>query len=254
MLDNFTHHNGRGIALTAVRRGERIGADPHESKNLKPEPVGLIGLGLMGRGIATCLLSHGLEVIAYNRTAGGPERACATSRSAPGIGPPEAGRARASSATGGTVPAGRLARGIGPRAFVIESVKEDLELKREIYRQLESADGAGRGDRLQHLEPPDFGSAERAGKHPARFIGMHWGEPAQIMRYLEMIPGKQTSAETIELTLQLGRALRKGADAPAQWDIQGFISNRMMYAMMREACLPGGIGHRRYRNGGSFLP
>jgi 3-hydroxybutyryl-CoA dehydrogenase len=33
------------------------------------EPVGLIGLGLMGRGIATCLLANGFEVIAYNRTA-----------------------------------------------------------------------------------------------------------------------------------------------------------------------------------------
>ena len=33
------------------------------------QPVGLIGLGLMGRGIATCLLSQGFEVMAYNRTA-----------------------------------------------------------------------------------------------------------------------------------------------------------------------------------------
>jgi len=37
--------------------------------NVKLEPVGLIGLGLMGRGIASCLLAHGLEVVAYSRTA-----------------------------------------------------------------------------------------------------------------------------------------------------------------------------------------
>src|SRR5674476_761231 len=40
-----------------------------KNNNALIQPVGLIGLGLMGRGIASCLLSHGLEVIAYNRTA-----------------------------------------------------------------------------------------------------------------------------------------------------------------------------------------
>ena len=40
-----------------------------QNAKLDGKPVGLIGLGLMGRGIASCLLSHGLDVIAYNRTA-----------------------------------------------------------------------------------------------------------------------------------------------------------------------------------------
>ena len=64
---------------------------------------------------------------------------------------------------------------------------------------------------------------------------MHWGEPAQIMRYLEVIPGDQTSAETLELTLRLGELCGK-EPTPLERDIQGFISNRMMYAMLREAC------------------
>ena len=38
------------------------------SKPPKLEPIGLVGLGLMGQGIAACLLAHGLRVIAYNRT------------------------------------------------------------------------------------------------------------------------------------------------------------------------------------------
>jgi 3-hydroxybutyryl-CoA dehydrogenase len=63
---------------------------------------------------------------------------------------------------------------------------------------------------------------------------MHWGEPAEIMRYLEIIPGKQTSAETIGLTRRLGEACGKEPSI-LNVDIRGFVSNRMMYAMMREA-------------------
>jgi 3-hydroxybutyryl-CoA dehydrogenase len=71
--------------------------------------------------------------------------------------------------------------------------------------------------------------------HPERFIGMHWGEPAQIMRYLEIIPGRQTSARTTRLTRKLGEICGKEPTVLNQ-DIQGFLSNRMMYAMLREAC------------------
>ena len=51
-----------------------------------------------------------------------------------------------------------------------------------------------------------------------------------------MIPGEQTSPRTIELTRRLGRDLRQGTDTPESQDIRGFLSNRMMYAMLREAC------------------
>ncbi len=72
-------------------------------------------------------------------------------------------------------------------------------------------------------------------KHPERFIGMHWGEPAQVMRYLEIIPGRHTSRRTMRLTRELGEICGKESTLLKQ-DIQGFLSNRMMYAMLREAC------------------
>jgi 3-hydroxybutyryl-CoA dehydrogenase len=63
---------------------------------------------------------------------------------------------------------------------------------------------------------------------------MHWGEPAEIMRYLEIIPGKQTSAETIRITRRRGEARGKELST-LNAGICGFVSNRMMYAMMRKA-------------------
>lgn len=64
---------------------------------------------------------------------------------------------------------------------------------------------------------------------------MHWGEPAQVMRYLEIIPGRDTSARTVRLTRQLGEICGKEPTLLKE-DIRGFLSNRMMYAMIREAC------------------
>jgi 3-hydroxybutyryl-CoA dehydrogenase len=203
--------------------------------NLKLEPVGLVGLGLMGRGIASCLLAHGLEVVAYNRTAK---------------------RAKASmghiNETLEELVRRKLARRafirnwrdrfrlvgscaeLAPCSFVIESVKEDLELKRQIYGQLEAAlaEDAVVASNTSSLA---ISVLQTGRKFPARFIGMHWGEPAQIMRYLEVSPGDKTSSRTIELTMRLGELCGKDPTLLRK-DIQGFISNRMMYAMIREAC------------------
>jgi 3-hydroxybutyryl-CoA dehydrogenase len=206
-----------------------------KKSNASIQPVGLIGLGLMGRGIASCLLSHGLEVIAYNRTAA---------------------RARASIGHIQTALDELIRRRIVPRAamknwrdrfrlvrsleelaparVVIESVKEDLELKRQIYHTLE---GAIAPDAViaSNTSSLPISILQTGRAHPDRFIGMHWGEPAQIMRYLEIIPGSKTSPQAIDLTVRLAEVCGKEPTLLNR-DIRGFLSNRMMYAMLREAC------------------
>ncbi len=206
-----------------------------KAPNTELGPVGLIGLGLMGRGIASCLLAHGLEVVAYNRTA---------SRARASVGHieetlEEMVRRKLLTRAGmrGWRGRFRLVRSIAelaPARFVVESVKEDLELKRQIYDQLEAAVP---GDTVisSNTSSLPISVLQCGRKNPARFIGMHWGEPAQIMRYLEVIPGDQTSPASIEITMRLGELCGKEPTLLNR-DIQGFISNRMMYAMLREAC------------------
>ena len=199
------------------------------------EPIGLIGLGLMGRGIASCLLSQGLEVIAYNRTA---NRASA---SLPHIDEALQELARRKIVTRAGIRNWKKRFHIGgsladlkPCGFVIESVKEDLPLKRKIYDELEQA-VAARTVIATNTSSLPITALQGGRKYPQRFIGMHWGEPAQIMRYLEIIPGRQTSRRTLRLTRQLGELCGKEPTVLRE-DIQGFLSNRMMYAMLREAC------------------
>jgi 3-hydroxybutyryl-CoA dehydrogenase len=199
------------------------------------EPVGLIGLGLMGRGIASCLLSQGLEVMAYNRTA---------RRAQDSI--PHIEKALRELVGRKLAPAGRLREWkrkfhlvgsvgeLSPCRFVIESVKEDLPLKRRIYGELEAAVPA-RTVIASNTSSLPITVLQAGRRCPERFIGMHWGEPAQVMRYLEVIPGRQTCPRAVRLTRRLGEICGKDPTVLRQ-DIRGFLSNRMMYAMIREAC------------------
>jgi 3-hydroxybutyryl-CoA dehydrogenase len=199
-----------------------------------PGPVGLVGLGLMGQGIATCLLAHGFRVLAYNRTA---SRARA-SRAHIGRSLEEMVRRRLT--TQARVRDWRdryelapALDGLAPCALIIETVKEDLELKREIYAALEQVlpETAIITSNTSSLP---ISLLQEGRLRPERFIGMHWGEPVQVMRYLEITPGRQTSPETVEIARRFGQACGKEPTVLYR-DIRGFLSNRMMYAMLREA-------------------
>ncbi|MDI1344202.1 MAG: 3-hydroxyacyl-CoA dehydrogenase family protein, partial [Pseudolabrys sp.] len=112
-------------------------------------------------------------------------------------------------------------------------VKEDLARKRKLYAELEACLPATAVIASNTSSFP-ITLLQAGRKHPGRFIGMHWGEPAHIMRYLEVIPGRHTSKRTLRRTQQLGAICGKEPTLLRE-DIRGFLSNRMMYAMIREA-------------------
>ena len=206
-----------------------------KQNNKKINTVGLIGLGLMGQGIASCLIANRLRLVGYSRS---PERETQT-------------RARIAEALEQLaerkfIPRSRISgweqRFVFVRSledlrqcpFIIETVKEDLALKRTIYDRLESFLPPGTVIASNTSSIP-ISLIQQGRKHPERFIGMHWAEPAEITRYLEIIRGEHTSDRTVRLTRQLGETCGKEPSV-LNFDIRGFISNRLMYAMMREAC------------------
>lgn len=115
--------------------------------------------------------------------------------------------------------------------FVIEAVPENLELKRSVFRELDS------------LAPPatvfasntsqfTIASLASAVKRSDRFIGMHWFNPPQIMALIEVARIPETSDATLRVTLDLARKL--GKDPVVCKDSKGFITTRAINAFRLE--------------------
>jgi 3-hydroxybutyryl-CoA dehydrogenase len=207
------------------------------NRNGKQEagPIGVVGLGLMGRGIATCLLARGFAVVGYDRASAAGKTCYAHIESA--LEELVRRRMLARPAARDWRERFRVASsfaGMSGCGFIIESVTEDLKLKQRIFAGLEKVVTPAAVIASNTSSIP-ISLLQRGCKHPERIIGMHWSEPAEVMRYLEITPGKLTSPETIERTRRLGRLSGKDP-AVLNFDIRGFISNRLMYALMREAC------------------
>jgi 3-hydroxybutyryl-CoA dehydrogenase len=217
---------------------KRAARKPVESSKYSPSPkrrVGIIGLGLMGQGIAACLLANGHDVIGFDidRT---KYRATArhVTTSLGELTKQGLIEAEALKSWTSRLHKARSLADLAPCGLIIECVREDLELKRSIFAELETV-VSNKSIIASNTSSLPISLLQDDRIAPGRYIGMHWGEPAQIMRYLEIIPGKQTSKATLQACLRFGISCGK-EPAVLKQDIRGFLSNRLMYAMLREAC------------------
>ncbi len=197
--------------------------------------VGVIGLGLMGQGIATCLLAHGHEVVGFDRDT---KKFRDTTRHVR-VAIAELKKQNLLATNFASTWRERLhaAASMADLAgceLVIECVREDLETKRLIFAELETI-VSPKTILASNTSSLPISLLQSGRIKPGRYIGMHWGEPAQIMRYLEIIPGDATSKATVQKALAFGLSCGK-EPAVLKRDIRGFLSNRLMYAMLREAC------------------
>ena len=117
--------------------------------------------------------------------------------------------------------------------YVIEAVPENLELKRQIFTEIDrlSPDGAVLATNTSELS---IASIAGVTNRPDRVIGTHWFFPPQIMKLIEVVTADETSPETLETTLEFCAAL--GKETVVCKDAQGFITSRAISAMIAE-CL-----------------
>ena len=206
-----------------------------DEKQVPVDTVGLLGLGLMGRGIAACLLCHGLNVIAYNRTRTRAEKA---RKFLAGVMEDVVSRGIFASETVAdweerfTVV--DAVSDLMDCPFVVESVKEDMSLKRRLYAELETC---VEPDAVIASNTSSFPLTllQAESTHPERFVVMHWAEPAWITRFMEIVRNEHTSEDAVARTHALGLTCDKQPSF-LNFDIRGFIANRLMYASLREAC------------------
>ncbi len=116
--------------------------------------------------------------------------------------------------------------------LVIEAAIENLKIKQDIFAEL---DGICKTETILASNTSSISTTAIASatKRQDRFIGMHFFNPANIMRLVEVIKGANTSDETTEtikvLAVQIGKEPVEVSEAP------GFVVNRILIPMINEA-------------------
>ena len=118
--------------------------------------------------------------------------------------------------------------------LVIEVVPEIMELKKLVYAELDKVAGpevifASNTSTLPITEIANTTS------RPEKFIGIHFFNPPQLMKLVEIIPGEKTSQEITDLTQEYVKSVNKQA-VLCRKDVPGFIINRLFIPMVHEAC------------------
>ncbi len=116
--------------------------------------------------------------------------------------------------------------------YVIEAVFEDMGVKKEVY---EEVDKICRPEVVFASNTSSLSITEMAAvtSRPDRFLGMHFFNPAPVMKLIELIKGSETSAETVALARDL--SIKLGKDPVEVKESAGFVVNRILVPMMNEA-------------------
>jgi len=121
---------------------------------------------------------------------------------------------------------------LGPADVVIEAVYENLDVKVDVFRKLETICKPG-AIIASNTSGLDIDAMANATSRPGDVIGLHFFSPANVMRLLEVVRGANTSKETIATAMQLGKTLNK--IAVLSGNAPGFIGNRMLAGYTRQA-------------------
>ncbi|MEV7418527.1 3-hydroxyacyl-CoA dehydrogenase [Streptomyces sp. NPDC089919] len=199
----------------------------------RSRPVAVVGAGTMGQGIAQVALLAGHPVVLFDALAGRAEvavtavrerveRLCAKGR---------LDRAAADAAIGRITAAGELA-GLAEAALVVEAILEDTAVKCELFAALEAvvAPDCLLATNTSSLSVTELGAAL---KHPGRFVGLHFFNPAPLLPLVEVVRGHATDDTAVELAHDT--ALAWGKTPVRCSDTPGFIVNRIARPFYAEA-------------------
>ena len=186
--------------------------------------IAVIGAGVMGRGIALNAAMKGFEVALYDIDRDNLE----------------ASEEYFDSFLTKSIARGKVSEADQPKIvrriectqafsdlkadFVVEAILEKLELKQQVLREVEELNGPGTiiASNTSTLPITQIGAGLA---RPEHLVGMHFFNPAPIMKLVEVISGEMTLPEVAEVTFQLAEAM--GKKPVRAKDEPGFIVNRV---------------------------
>lgn len=195
--------------------------------------IAVLGAGTMGMGIAWAVAGAGKKVVLYDLKQEIVDKTIA-----------KIGKGLAKAEEKGQAPAGAkdfvtgnitgtaVLEDIAGCDFIIETVYESMPVKKDVYGKLSAILS---DDIIVATNTSSLSITEIAAiyKKPEKVVGMHFFNPAMVMALIEVIPCLQTSQETVDVVMELSKALGKKPVLVKEGP--GFVVNRILLPGMNEA-------------------
>ncbi|MEL7220050.1 MAG: 3-hydroxybutyryl-CoA dehydrogenase [Bacteroidota bacterium] len=196
--------------------------------------ISVIGAGTMGNGIAHVFAQTGYDVTLIDISANALERALATiAKNLDRLVAKERIAEADKAATLNRIQTVTdLASGVSNADLVVEAATENVELKLNIFKQMDAASPAG-AILATNTSSISITKIAAVTQRPEKVIGMHFMNPVPIMKLVEVIRGYATSdqvtSEIMNMSIRLGKVPVEVNDYP------GFVANRILMPMINEA-------------------
>ena len=196
--------------------------------------IAVIGAGTMGNGIAHVFAQHGYAVTLIDLNEAQLERAKITI--AKNLDRQVAKQALTEAQKNSTLQSILFTKdihaGVRSAGLIIEAATENSDLKKNIFRQLDTA-AAPDAILASNTSSISITSLAAVTRRPEQVIGMHFMNPVPVMKLVEIINGYHTNKTVTDTVVQLTLAL--GKTPCVVNDYPGFIANRILMPMINEA-------------------
>lgn len=204
-----------------------------ETPQLSIRQAAIVGAGTMGGGIAMSYANAGIPVVLKETSQAALDRGMAI-----------ISKNYSASVQKGKLTAAQMAQRFGliqptlnydrfgEADIVVEAVFEGMELKKQVFSEI---DRVARPDAIlaSNTSTLDIDALASATGRPQQVIGHHFFSPANVMRLMEIVRGKQSSPKTIATSMALAKKL--GKIGVLVGNCRGFVGNRMFEPYQREA-------------------
>jgi len=196
---------------------------------VKSQKVAIVGFGTMGSGLAQVFAQYGFNVTAYTRSQSTLERSLDLIQNGQFglkklVSKAKITEEQAKEILSRIKATTDLREAVKDADFIVETVAEDINVKKKIFSEIDSLSPEN-AFIFSNTSSLSITALAATTKRPERVAGMHFFNPAQVMKLVEIVRGLRTSDETIEKAKEVAIKLEKVPIVCK--DVPGFVANRI---------------------------
>jgi len=221
-------------AFFSERQTSKIPDVPEDTPTRTIRKAAIIGAGTMGGGIAMSFVNAGIPVTITDATQEALQKGISKIRDnyAATVSKGRLKQEDMDKRMSLLKPTTNVEEAVRDADIVIEAVFERMDVKQDLFRKLDAMakPGAILATNTSTLDVDQIAAATR---RPQDVIGTHFFSPANVMRLLEVVRGKQTGKDVLATTMKLGKTIKKLPVVSGVCD--GFIGNRMLEKYVQQS-------------------